>query len=122
MGTDRLISVTIGLFSEFQEIEVLCKQRSEDEPPHSWQGCEDRHVALLCCLTRLGLLGEAFGQVVEPGVGLAELAVDEGEPLGDGRDVGGNGLGRAGGHDNCRGAPAVEQLGRVEAADALALK
>jgi hypothetical protein len=30
----------------------LCEQRGEDDPTVSWQGCEDRSVALLVYLTR----------------------------------------------------------------------
>jgi hypothetical protein len=33
----------------------LCEPRNEDDPTVSWQGCEDRGVALLVCLSRFAL-------------------------------------------------------------------
>src|SRR6516165_7587586 len=42
--------------SPLQGIPCLCEQRGEDDPAVSWHGCEDRRVALLINLPRLGLL------------------------------------------------------------------
>jgi hypothetical protein len=36
-------------------IRCLFEQRGEDDPAVSWQGCEDRRVALLIKLSRTGL-------------------------------------------------------------------
>ena len=36
-----------GVISSLQSIEGFCEQRGEDDPSHSRQGCEDRHVMLL---------------------------------------------------------------------------
>ena len=70
--------------SSLQGIEGLCEQRGEDDPADSWQGSEDRLVALLRPLPRraLPVVGEALGEAVELAMGFAELAVDEGEPPG----------------------------------------
>ena len=67
-----------GVITSLQGIEGFCEQRGEDDPSHSWQGCEDLHVMLLP-LPRLGLLArdEAEGQGVEPVMRFLDLAVHE---------------------------------------------
>ena len=45
-----------GVVTSLQGIEGFCKQRGEDDPSHSRQGCEDLHVMLLS-LPRLSVLG-----------------------------------------------------------------
>ena len=51
--------------SPLQGIEGLCEQRGEDDPTHSRQGCEDRYVALLRVLSRLGVCacGDVLGRL-----------------------------------------------------------
>ncbi len=82
--------------SPLQGFEGLCEQRGENDPTDSGQGCEDRRVALLGGVARLGVsaCGEALGEAVEAIMGLAQLPVDQGEPRRDGLDVG---RGRVGG-------------------------
>ena len=63
--------------------------RGEDNPSHPRQGAQDCRVALLGILPRLGLRsGELFDQAVDPPRDGLDLAIDQGEALGDGRDVG----------------------------------
>jgi hypothetical protein len=56
----------------------LCERHGEDDPTLSWQGCEDRSVALLVCLPRFALrrLGQEATQLVELAVRILELPVD----------------------------------------------
>src|SRR6516162_7901924 len=70
--------------SPLQGIPCLCEQRGEDDPAVSWHGCEDRHVALLTHLPRVGLLvglfdrlGKARAQDLQLPMGAFELLVDE---------------------------------------------
>ena len=56
--------------SPLQGVEGLCEQRGEDDPTDTWQGCEDRHVALLDLSPRLGFRAEAFGEPVKVMMGL----------------------------------------------------
>src|SRR5215472_18549166 len=46
--------------SPLQGIPCLCEQRGEDDHAVSWHGCEDRRVALLTHLPRVGLLVGLF--------------------------------------------------------------
>ena len=59
-GRDTCQTAQGGVISPLQGIEGFCKQRGEDDPSHSRQGCEDLHVMLLS-LPRLGLLRSGRG-------------------------------------------------------------
>ena len=98
-GRDSCQTAQGGVISPLQGIEGFCKQRGEDDPSHSRQGCEDLHVMLLC-LPRLSLLGrgEAGSQGIKPVMGLLELPVDEADAGNERGDVGAGGLGGAGGN------------------------
>jgi hypothetical protein len=43
------------MVSSLEGFPSLCEQRGEDDPTVSWEGCEDRSVALLVCLPRFTL-------------------------------------------------------------------
>jgi hypothetical protein len=110
--------------SALQGFPCLCEQRGEDDPSDSGQGFEDRHVALLTGLSRLGfaLAGESGGEPVELLLGLADLAVDQGEPLGDGLEVVRRRAHRPRGHRQGRLPEPVQHLGGIKAADPVALE
>src|SRR6516165_1151095 len=82
-----------GVVASLQGIEGFCEQRGEDDPSHSWRGCEDLHVMLLF-LPRLGLFGgnEAGGQGIEPAMGFFELPVDEADARNERGDMGAGAL------------------------------
>jgi hypothetical protein len=112
-----------GVISSPQRIGTFCKQRGEDDPSHSHQGCEDLHVTLLL-LPRLGLvgLGESGGQDVDLAHRLLELLVHEADGLNQDCDVGAGGLSGAGGQAQGLCAQCLEHVCGVEAADAMALE
>jgi len=71
------------VISPSQRIRGFCEQRGEDDPSNAWQGSQDRHVTLLIELP-LGILlsiSEPLSQMVDAVIGLADLAVDQIEPL-----------------------------------------
>ena len=85
------------VISPSQRIRGFCEQRGEDDPSNARQGSQDRHVTLLIELT-LGILlsiSEPLSQMVDAVIGLADLAVDEIEPLGDGFEMGSTPMARA---------------------------
>jgi hypothetical protein len=66
------------IVSSLEGFPSLCEQRGEDDPTVSWQGCEDRSVALLVYLSRFALrrLGQEAAQPIKLAVRILELAVD----------------------------------------------
>ena len=85
--------------SGVQRAGSLCEQRGEDGSPDARQRREDRPVALLTRLPRGGLFGggEAGDQARQRAVRVAQLAVEQAQPLGEKPDMGG------GGADDARG-------------------
>ena len=67
-----------GVITSLQGIEAFCKQRGENDPSHSRQGCEDLHVMLLF-LSRLGLSvqGNSGCQRVKAFVSLFDLCIEQ---------------------------------------------
>ena len=110
------------IVSPLQGIEGLCEQRGENDPTDSWQGCEDRHVALLRVLPRLGIHGEPLGEPIEATVGLAELPVDQGEARDDSLDVSRCRLDGPGGNHDRRHTQVIEDGGGVDPPDTVALQ
>ncbi len=66
------------IVSSLEGFPSLCEQRGEDDPTVSWQGGEDRSVALLVYLSRFALrrLGQEAAQPIKLAVRILELAVD----------------------------------------------
>ncbi len=112
------------VISPSQRIRGFCEQRGEDDPSNARQGSQDRHVTLLIELT-LGILlsiSEPLSQMVDAVIGLADLAVDEIEPLGDGFEMGRRRVhGSGGGRDGWRFQP-FEHPSCCQAADAMAFE
>ena len=96
------------VISPSQRIRGFCEQRGEDDPSNAQQGSQDRHVTLLIELP-LGILlsiSEPLSQMVDAVIGLADLAVDQIEPLGDGFEMGRRRVhGSGGGRDGWRFQP-----------------
>ena len=67
-----------AIVSSLEGFPSLCEQRGEDDPTVSWQGGEDRSVALLVYLSRFALrrLGQEAAQPVELAMRILELTVD----------------------------------------------
>ena len=86
------------IVSSLEGFPSLCEQRGEDDPTVSWQGCEDRSVALLVCLSRFALrrLGQEATQPVELAVRILELAVDHSQTFGEHANMSACGLDRPG--------------------------
>ena len=112
------------VISPSQRIRGFCEQRGEDDPSNARQGSQDRHVTLLIELT-LGILlsiSEPLSQMVDAVIGLADLAVDEIEPLGDGFEMGRRRVhGSGGGRDGWRFQP-FDHPSCCQAADAMAFE
>ena len=74
-GRDSRQTAQCGVVTSLQGIEGFCKQRGEDDPSHSRQGCEDLRVMLLY-LPRLALLraSKLTGQSIEPAMGFGQSA------------------------------------------------
>jgi hypothetical protein len=112
------------VISPSQRIRGFCEQRGEDDPSNARQGSQDRHVTLLIELP-LGIIlsiSEPLSQMVDAVIGLADLAVEEIEPLGDGFEMGRRRVhGSGGGRDGWRVQP-FEHPSCCQAADAMAFE
>src|SRR5262245_63897323 len=100
-GDDAALSGTLGdgssatkspqgvIVSSLEGFPSLSEQRGEDDPTVSWQGCEDRSVALLVCRSRFALrrLGQETAQPVELAVRILELAVDHSQTFAEHSDM-----------------------------------
>jgi hypothetical protein len=87
------------IVSSLEGFPSLCEQRGEDDPTVSWQGCEDRGVALLVYLPRFALpgFGQEAAQPVELAVRILELAVDHSQAFDEHANMSTCGLDRPGG-------------------------
>jgi hypothetical protein len=105
-----------------QRFRGLAEQRGEDDPCEARQGSQDRHVALLGFLPRsifLSAFGQLVGEFVELSMRLLYLLVHQFEARRHGGDVGGRCFDRATGHNERLLAQDAQDLGRVEAANAM---
>ena len=105
-----------------QRLRGLAEQRSEDDPSDARQGSQDRHVALLGFLPRrifLSAFGELVGEFVEPAMRLLDLLVHQFEARRHGGDVGGRCFDCAAGDDERLLAQDAQDLGRLDAANAM---
>ncbi len=112
-----------GVISSLQSIEGFSEQRGKDDPSHSRQGCEDRHVMLLP-LSQPGLLrrNEPGSEGIKLAMRLPELLVDEPDARDERRDMRACGLGCSSGDLHRRLAQHVQDMRGVEAPDAIALQ
>jgi hypothetical protein len=87
------------IVSSLEGFPSLCEQRGEDDPTVSWQGCEDRSVALLVCLPRFTLrrLGQEAAQPIKLAVRIFELPVDHSQAFDERANMSACGLDRSGG-------------------------
>jgi hypothetical protein len=110
------------IVSSLEGFPSLCEQRGEDDPTVSWQGCEDRSVALLVYLSRFTLrrLGQEAAQPVKLAVRLLELAVDHSQTFDEHAHMSACGLDRPGGDRDWRLSQSRQRLGSRETANASA--
>jgi len=110
------------IISFAQRFRGLAEQRGEDDPSDARQGSQDRHVALLGFLPRrifLSAFSELVGEFVEPSMRLLYLLVHQFEARRHGGDVGGRCFDRATGDNERLLAQDAQDLGRLEAANAM---
>ena len=115
-GAQRMI------ISFAQRLRGLAEERGEDDPSDARQGSQDRHVALLGFLPRrifLSAFGELVGEFVEPAMRLLDLLVHQFEARRHGGDVGGRCFDCAVGDDERLLAQDAQDLGRLDAANAM---
>ena len=112
-----------GVIAPLQGIPSLCEQRGEDDPSYSRQGCEDLHVMLLF-LPWLDLCGrnEFCCQGVELAIRFLELPIHKADARSKACDVSAGGFGCSGGDLQRRFAQHVQNMGGVEAPDAIAFQ
>ena len=110
------------IISFAQRFRGLAEQRGEDDPSDARQGSQDGHVALLGFLPRrifLSAFSELVGEFVEPSMRLLYLLVHQFEARRHGGDVGGRCFDRATGDNERLLAQDAQDLGRLEAANAM---
>ena len=76
-GRDSCQTAQDGVISPLQGIKAFCKQRGEDNPTDSRQGCEDFRVMQFAFQLNLGGGGKLRDQSIEPVVGLCDLPVQK---------------------------------------------
>ena len=112
-----------GVVAPFEAIPSLCEQRGEDNPSNSRQGCEDFHVMLLL-LPRPGLLcwDELGCESVQLAICFFGLAVYKADARNKRLDMSAGRFNRSPGNLHSRFAQDIQNMGGVEAPDAVALQ
>ena len=118
-GSQRVIISSAHRLRRFGE------QRGEDDPSNTWQGSQDRHVALLGRLSRRRLLltgGELAAERIEATMRFLDLSVDQLEACRHGANMRTGGLDGAGGHGKRLLAQDLRRLCRRDPPDAVRLE
>ncbi len=119
-GRDSGQTSQSGVIAPLQGIPSLCKQRGEDDPSNSRQGCEDLHVMLLGLLFLRALCRNKLGsKSVQLAMGLFDLPVQKADAPDERLDVGAGGFGRSGGNLHRWLAQHLQDMGSVEAPDTI---
>ena len=110
--------------SALQGLPAFCEQRGKDDPAVSWQGCEDRRVALLTGFPHLGIrrLGDLAAKPVELAMGLFDLPINEPHPFDQVSDVSSSGLNSPGSNEYRRFSQSGQYLGHVKPPNAAAFQ
>jgi hypothetical protein len=112
------------IVSSLEGFPSLCEQRGEDDPAVSWQGCEDRSVALLVCLPRFALrrLGQEAAQPIKLAVRILELAIDHSQTFDEHANMSACGRDRPGGDSDWWLSQHRQDFGSSEPANAAAFQ
>jgi len=122
-GRDSSQAAQRGVVAPSQGIPSLCKQRGEDDPSYSRQGCEELHVMLLC-LPWLDLCrgNEFCGQGVELAIRYFELPIHKADARNKARYMRAGGFSRSGGDLQRRFAQHVQYMRGAETPDTIAFQ
>ena len=122
-GRDSGQTAQSGVVAPLQAIPSLCEQRGEDNPSNSRQGCKDFHVMLLLP-PRPGILcwDEPGWQGVQPAMSLFDLPVHKADARHERLDMGAGRFNRSPCNLHSRFAQDIQNMGGVEAPDAVALQ
>ena len=118
-GSQRVIISSAHRLRRFGE------QRGEDDPSNTWQGSQDRHVALLGRLSRRRLLltgGELAAECIEATVRFLDLSVDQLKACRHGANMRTRGLDGAAGHGKRLLAQDLRRLCRRDPPDPVRLE
>ena len=112
-----------GVVAPFKAVPSLCEQRGEDNPSNSRQGRKDFHVMLLLpprpCLL---CWNEPGRQGIQPAMSLFDLPVHKADARNERLDMGAGRFNRSLGDLHSRLAQDIQNMGGVEAPDAVALQ
>src|SRR6516162_6129437 len=122
-GRDSCKAAQGGVIAPQQGIPSLCKQRGEDDPSHSRQGCEDFHVMLLLLPGFRILCGDEPGcQRIEVALGFLDLVVYQADACNERLGMGAGRFNGSGGNLHRRRTQHSYHMAGGEAPDTMALQ